>query len=108
MLFMNEMEIDDAAERWNGHPILGPATRTLSQLRDETNRMSDGWHSWPKPCRAARKLQELIRRADHRRITADEDIDITLDDLKKAYSPIKAFCTRTPGFASAARIVVAA
>lgn len=117
MTWMNEYDIDDAARRWKNHPILGPATLTLSNLRDVTNRNSDGWVYWPKPARAASKLMGLIQgehlsEVDRRNLNWEnpERTDVTEAMLRKAYTPIKAFLTKQgltcelaePGHAAAA------
>ena len=94
MLFMNEMEIEDAVRRYRDHELLGPATRTLQNLCDAVNRNSDGWPYWSKPVRAAEKLQQLIQGEDRRTAYFDEvREDVTADGLKKAYAPIKRFRT---------------
>lgn len=89
MKFMNSIEIDNAVWRYADHPVLGPATQTLANLRDAADENSDGWAYWPKPARAARLLMELI----------DQDpfdgADATPEKLRKAYAPLKAFRTRT-------------
>lgn len=93
MLFMNEFEIRDATQRYCDHPVLGPATITLEALMEWTNGHSDGWCYWPKPCRAARGLQELI--GTTRTYLDDPDrASVTQEDLKRAYRPIRAFATR--------------
>lgn len=99
MRFMNDYDIDDARRRYASHPILGPATRTLSNLRDAANANSDGWAYWPKPTRAAEKLMALIEGDEHPggRNGArydDERTDATEAKLRKAYGPIKSFRTR--------------
>lgn len=94
MLFMNEWEIDNAYRRYRDHPVLGPATITLCALRDATNACSDGWAYWPKPCRAARKLQELITGDPTRSYHDDERADATAAKLRAALAPIKALRTR--------------
>lgn len=95
MIFMNEWDIDEALGRYRDHPVLGPATQTLANLRDAANANSDGWCYWPKPVRAAKKLQELIKGDDPRIAWRDPDReDATSDALRKAYAPIKAFRTR--------------
>jgi len=97
-MWMNEWEIDEAVDRYRDHPVLGPATRTLSNLRDATNRNSDGWPYWQKPSRAAKRLMELIQGygLDPRNVRFDrERADATVAKLRVAYSPIKAFRTRT-------------
>lgn len=90
MLFMNEYEIENAVMRYSlqdDEPVLGPAALTLRNLMDWTNRNSDGWCYWPKPCRAAKALQSLFpRRWD--------DEPPTVEQYRKALVPIKAFRTR--------------
>src|ERR1700739_641004 len=108
MMFMNEMEIEEACYRHASHPALGPATRTLLNLMSWANQNSDGWHSWPKPCRSARQLQELIegyRTADSPRCESCSVLgsqrhyrwcdrpDVTADAVKRAYRPIRSFRT---------------
>jgi hypothetical protein len=93
MLYMNEHEVRSAQARYRDHPILGPATQTLGALVDWTNSNSDGWPYWPKPCRAARALQELI--GTYRTYLDDPEREsVALDDLKRAYRPLRAFATR--------------
>lgn len=94
MLFMNGWEIDNAYDRYRDHPVLGPATITLCALRDATNACSDGWAYWPKPCRAARKLQELIQGPDPMARYDNERADATAAKLRAALAPIKALRTR--------------
>jgi hypothetical protein len=94
MMFMNGYEIEDARARWRDHPVLGPATRTLANLRDYADETSDGWAYWPKPCRAAKKLQELIQGEAGFTRYDDEREDATPAALKQAYAPIKAFRTK--------------
>ena len=83
-MFMNTWEIDQAVDRHKAHPVLGPATRFLAALRDYADANSDGWHSWPAPSRAARRLQEFIQAPEGATVTG----------LKKALAPVRAFCTR--------------
>jgi hypothetical protein len=94
MRFMNAYEIDEARERLRDHPILGPATQTLAALRDCADANSDGWHSWPKPARAAAKLMELILGDDAYEARFGEREDATSARLCAAYAPVKAFRTR--------------
>ncbi len=95
MRYMNEWDIDRAEARYAGHPILEPAVRTLRSLVDWTNRNSDGWAYWPKPCRAAAKLMEMIERDGTNRYFDDsERADVTVAEYRAALRPIKAFRTR--------------
>jgi hypothetical protein len=82
--FMNESEIDHAKERHKMHPILGPATELLSDLRDLVNQNSDGWCYWRAPVKAADKLMTMIESSE----------TPTKEAFKKALAPIRAFCTR--------------
>lgn len=97
MLFMNQWEIEEAKSRFATHPVLSKATRVLYDLMVLTNEVSDGWCYWPKPCRAAKKLQELIQRGQTFR-----GPDVTEAELKAALPPIKSLLTRhTKEFARA-------
>ena len=84
MMFMNTWDIEEAAEKHKAHPILGPATKLLSDLRDMVNSCSDGWAYWPAPVRSAKLLMTMIQ----------ENRDPSKNDLKRAVAPIKAFITR--------------
>lgn len=95
MRFMNEYDIDDAVRQWARHPVLGPAALTIRNLRDWTNRNSDGWVYWQKPSNAAGKLQDLIMDPGTAAFGRDFDReDATPEQLKAALRPIKAFRTR--------------
>ena len=95
MMFMNEWEIADAAQRYRNHPLLGPATRTLVSLKDAANANSDGWAYWPKPARAAAQLQRLIVGDGTAYYRFDEErADVTAAKLRAAYAPLRAFRTR--------------
>lgn len=95
MRFMNEHEIEDNLGRWEDHPVLKAASQTLSNLKDAANANSDGWAYWPKPARAAAKLMDLIERDGTSEYRWGDREDATVAALKAAYSPIKAFRTRT-------------
>ena len=91
MIYMNEYEIEDAKRRFAAHPILGPATKTLANLCEWTNANSDGWPFWPKPCRAAAKLQELIMGGDR---FDDEREDVTVAQYQATLRAIRMFRAR--------------
>jgi hypothetical protein len=96
MLFMNHDEITEAVLKAGvyGDANLVRATLILQDLRDLADSVSDGWCYWPKPCRAAKKLQELIQ--DALPTPSNNYMAKLVPDaaLKKALSPIKAFLTR--------------
>ncbi len=93
--FMNDVEIQVASTRWVDHPVLGPATKTLANLRQWANCNSDGWAYWPKPARAAARLMELIDRDGTSRYYFDDTrADATVAEYRRALAPIKAFRTR--------------
>jgi hypothetical protein len=97
MLFMNEYEIEDAARRYERHPVLGRATRFLKAHMDEVNSHSDGWPYWRPPVDAARQLITLIQAAqanERNQHTNRPQVEITERALLKALTPIKSFYTR--------------
>lgn len=95
MRYMNGYDIAQAQRAWGEHPILGPALETLDNLVQWTNCNSDGWAYWPKPCRAAAKLMEMIERDGTSRYKYEPTRpDVTVEEYKAALRPIKAFRTR--------------
>ncbi len=98
MLFMNTWEIDQAAARLRDHEVLGPAARFLQNFRDLINANSDGWAYWRQPVRAAAKLQQLLGDAVKPFVVRGGGPvtrpEVTAADVRKALTPIKAFCTR--------------
>ena len=90
MLFMNEWDIQEAMRLHARHPVLSKATSLLYALMILADSVSDGWPYWTKPCRAARKLQELIQ-ANHPYTRKRDAPAPTEADLKRAVAPIKAF-----------------
>jgi hypothetical protein len=89
---MNRYEVIDAAEQWKNHPVLGPASKTLDNLREVVDNNSDGWGYWPKPAKAAAKLMELIATAPTRYGDREEAAAAA---LKAALRPIKTFRTQS-------------
>lgn len=106
MKFIDRYSVEELAERWARHEVLGPATRTLSALVRWTDSHSDGWHVWPKPARAAEKLMNLVdgwmppgERCPSCYSTSFHydgcaRPDATPAALKAALVPVKAFRTR--------------
>ena len=94
MRFMNEYDIESAVERFEGHPVLGPATRTLQNLQRWANENSDGWAYWPKPYRAAARLQELLEGDGSWFYREALPGSVTEKEYAAALRPIKAFRTR--------------
>lgn len=93
MLFLNEYEVERAYVRFSRDtdlPNLRRASIVLYDLVQWANNNSDGWAYWPKPCRAAARLQSLLQAAD-REIDPD---DAPLCDLTSALAPVKGFLTR--------------
>jgi hypothetical protein len=98
MSFMNDYDIQQAKTILCGSgqtPNAGHAIGVLENLMDWTNANSDGWAYWPKPARSAKSLMRCIEVAvdDYRRGN-DDLLDLTDDELKKLYAPIKSFLTR--------------
>lgn len=94
-MFMNESEIEDAVDRFAGHPVLGPAARFLAAFRHEVNAHSDGWPYWSPPVKAAAKLMTLIHGHRWAGMGAYPRLpEPTAADVRKALGPIKSFMTR--------------
>jgi N12 class adenine-specific DNA methylase/superfamily I DNA/RNA helicase len=95
MRFMNDMDIEQAVQRWQDHPVLGPASRTLASIEAWADASSDGWATWPLPARAANRLMTLIERDGTYQYQADTvRADATPAALRAAYTPLKSFRTR--------------
>ncbi len=92
-MLMNQWEIDEARERYADHPLLGPATATLTALRDAANACSDGWPYWRKPSNASQQLQRLIMGDSAQARYVRERIDVTPEKLRQAYAQLRRFRT---------------
>jgi hypothetical protein len=92
--WMNRYEIEEARDRFADDPILGPVTTFLYEFMEEVNDVSDGWHSWPLPARAASQLMDLIEGAWPSYHGAHDVSPVTIQQVAKAMAPIKAFMTR--------------
>lgn len=94
---MNEYDIT-TARQWaksRDWTVTVEATRILDRLRVWADENSDGWAHWPKPCRAAKQLQERIQEQERKaNVDWPQVYDMTYNDRDKALRPIKAFLTR--------------
>ena len=97
MMFMNEMDVEYLAGKYEGDAVMGPATRTLENLVQATNACSDGWPYWQKPARAAKKLMTLIQEQDRLSpysVRPGQPEPATAADVRASYRAIKSFRTR--------------
>lgn len=96
MKFMNDYDLDVARARFTraSKPNRLALVMVVDNLREWTDRHSDGWAYWPKPCRAAAKAMELIESRTNAENERQEDEDITDAEMHAAVRPIKAFLTR--------------
>jgi len=95
MKYMNNHDLDQAWRRWQLHPVLGPAIRTVANVKDMADRNSDGWCYWRAPVQACQGLIELIERDGTARYAYDEErADATAEEYKRALRAVKAFRTR--------------
>lgn len=97
-MFMNQWDVDDARRTFSSAgdldtPNLEHAAETLFALMVWANNNSDGWHSWPKPSRASKSLQEVLT-AKMRERYSEDPTDITYAELRRILSPVKSFLTR--------------
>lgn len=99
MLFMNEYDIESAVLLWEREEAAATLrlARDLQRLAEWANANSDGWHSWPKPCRAAKALQQRLQDAESQ-YRGGLDLAIIEADSANARSrvlaPVRAFLTR--------------
>jgi hypothetical protein len=93
--WMNGGEVEEAVYRFAQDPILGPVTKFLHDFMEQVNDVSDGWHSWPLPARAASQLMDLIQSAPRGGFYDEySPSSVTVQQVAKAMAPIKAFMTR--------------
>jgi hypothetical protein len=93
LLYMNDYDIQMAQQILGSDPVLGPAIRFLNEFRNEVNEHSDGWAYWSAPLKAAAQLMTLIQTGVNARREGKAH-GVTVDNLKRAMAPIKAFMTR--------------
>lgn len=96
MIFLNDYDMDqlDRIFADAGTPNLAEGVRIVRRLAEWADSVSDGWHSWPKPVRAAQRLMAVLRASD-RIWRSDVSLpDITDAELRDLVRPIKAFLTR--------------
>lgn len=96
MHFMNDYDIEIAQHRFDTPetPNRSKVADVVAKLAEWADNNSDGWHSWPKPCRAASKALDLIDPHTYDEIVEFEQNDASDAEVKKAFAPIKSFLTR--------------
>jgi hypothetical protein len=94
-MWMNEHEVEQAADRFQSHPVLGKYARFLVAFKDEVNAHSDGWPYWRLPAKAAEKLMTTLHGHMYAGMGAYPRLPEPQEaDLKKTLAPIKAFYTK--------------
>lgn len=97
---MNRYDVEDmydALRNRDDVPNLQAGARTLMRLMQWTDSHSDGWPYWAKPGNASARLQDALHDKvplNVHGVPLDNGEDITLGELKRLLSPIKAFLTR--------------
>lgn len=93
-MWLNESEIDECVRMFHGDPILGPASRYLSDYRDIVNGHSDGWPYWSSGTKPAETLCDLLYKARMNRFRQDPSFTApTVGDVQKGMQRIKRFIT---------------
>jgi hypothetical protein len=85
MLYMNDYDIMQAAQRYRNHPVLSKAVAFLDGFKEQVDNHSDGWAHWRRPVDAAARLMEFIQ---------NPGPEPTMAQFRKTLTPIKAFYTR--------------
>lgn len=98
MTWLSEYDVEETVRilMMTGHETSRwmEATRVLQRLINWTNSNSDGWHSWPKPSRAAQRLQAALYDAAYEARQGRLHEDLTEAQLRTLLVPVKAFLTR--------------
>lgn len=94
MMYMNDYDLMTAGRRFENTPNRRAVVETVDNLRLWANANSDGWAYWPAPCRAARPLMRLVASTTNAMNDAMVATDATPTVVRRAASPLKAFCTR--------------
>lgn len=76
-------------------PNRAHVARVVRNLACWTDEHSDGWAYWPRPRRAAQNAISEIHGSTIMDRVAQEQRDLTEQQVRKVLSPIKAFCTRS-------------
>lgn len=110
MKFMNDYDIATARQRYGRGltPNRLALVLVIDNLRDWTNRHSDGWAYWPKPCRAASQAIALVESTAYPEYERRQSEDITDAEMLAAVRPIKAFLTRQHVNAESREIILRA
>lgn len=94
-MWMNEMEINEAASLLRHKPVYGPAAIYLQDYMYLVNENSDGWPYWSAGSKAADSLSAIVQEGMHllRPWGAYRDTKATATeaDVKKAVARIKRF-----------------
>ena len=91
-MFMNQFEIESAAQAEHECLNVRKGVRLLLRLMEAVNSQSDGWAYWAPPSNSAEKLIELLKTAGNLQFGTHSTISAA--DLKRAVTPIKTMVTR--------------
>lgn len=96
-MFTNEYDVAVAIQRFDAAETTNrlAVARLVERLIEWTNSHSDGWAYWAKPGNAARAACGLIIGRTYAESDLLEQRDATDAVVRRALSPIKAFCTRS-------------
>lgn len=97
-IHMSDHEIWFAIERFDQTaPHRAHLARVIRNLAEWTDYNSDGWAYYAAPRRSAQKAIAAIASTTWEANQAQERIDLTEPELRRALAPIKAYCTRMIG-----------
>ena len=91
-MWMNQYEIEAAAQARHACPNVRKGVRLLAALLEAVNSQSDGWAYWPAPSKAAEKLMNLLHTSGN--LAYGTGRKISDAELKAAISPIRAMVTK--------------
>lgn len=93
MKFMNDFDIQEARSRFTRatKPNRLALVLVIEHLAEWTNDHGDGWANWPAPVIAAAKAITLVESTTNAANDAQEQEDITDEEMLAAVRPIRSF-----------------
>ena len=94
--YMNDSDIAFARSRFTRatKPNRLALVMVVDHLREWADTVSDGWGYWAKPREAADQAMSLIESTTNQANQAQEDTDITEEEMLAAVRPIEDFLTQ--------------
>lgn len=90
-MWMNQHEIEFAAQQNHACPNVRKGLKLLTRLVESVNSQSDGWPYWSAPAKSCEQLFELLKKTGN--LNYGTHGTITDAELRKAITPIRRMVT---------------